>query len=105
MKTGIIAGVLAAVLGLSSVADACHKGHHHGKGVKGTVTSVGKSSLSLSVPSSNGSEVYTVKFNRSTTITGTSSHAITSSLVGSSATVVGPEEGTTISASEIVVAG
>ncbi len=104
MKTTITAFVLAAVLGFSSVSDACHKGHH-GKGVKGTVTSVGKNSLSLSVPSSAGSSVYTVKFNRGTTITGATGKAINSSLIGDSVTVVGSGNGTTIKASEIVIAG
>jgi hypothetical protein len=61
--------------------------------------------MSLSVLSANGTQVYTVKFTRGTTIAGTASHSIDSSLVGYSATVVGTGEGATIKASEIVIAG
>ncbi len=105
MKTGIIASILAAFLGLSSVADACHRGARHGKGVTGTVTSIGKSSLTLSVASSNGRHSYIVKITAGTTIAGTNGHTIDSTLVGHPATVVGAAKGGTIRASEIVIVG
>jgi len=109
MKTGIIAGVLAAVLGMGTVADACHTARAHQSksrgSVNGKITSVGKNSLSLTVASSAGNQVITVKYTKGTTLAGVANHGINSSLIGSSATVVGSAEGKTIKASEIVIAG
>lgn len=105
MKTQMIAGILVGVLTLGSVADACHRnGARHSRGITGTISSVGKNTLSLSVPSSGGNSAMTVKIAANTRILGTSSHSL-SALVGHSATVVGTTERGSIRASEIVISG
>jgi len=106
MKLGILACALAAVLGMSGVADACHKGHvsnSNSKGVKGRIASVGKSSFRLAVGASASGKVVTVNFGNGSRITGAPHGVIDSSLVGESASVVGTGEGATINASAIVI--
>jgi hypothetical protein len=100
----MIIGMLASVLAFGSIADACH-GTRHARGVSGTIRSVGKNTLSLSVPSGNGTSVMTVKVAKGTRIMGSSGHVLSGSLLGHTATVVGTTEGRSIRASEIVVNG
>ena len=102
MKTRILIGALAATMGLSSIADACHKGAHHSKAVKGTVTSVGKNSLSLATAEN---ENLTVDYPAGTSaVTGRTRHGIDSSMIGKTVTVTGTQEGNVISASKIAIA-
>jgi hypothetical protein len=103
MKARILAYALAAIVGMSSVADACHKGAHHGKAVKGKITSVGKNSLNLAVGGSAAGKTVTVNYSGSTAVSGAAHRAIDSSVVGDTATVEGTESGTAIEASQIAI--
>ena len=100
MKARMLICALAAVVGMGSIADACHKGHHS-KSVKGKITSVGKNSISLaSVDNGN----VTVNFTSGrTAITGTGHKFIDASMIGETASVEGTEDGNTISATRIAI--
>lgn len=105
MKAGLLAGALAAVLGLSGVADACHTGHPHqahARSVKGRITGVGKRSFTLAVGTGAG-QVFTVNYGNGSSITGAAHGTIDSSMIGASASVTGPENGAVINASHIVI--
>jgi hypothetical protein len=109
MKACLLAGALAAVLGLSGVADACHQGTHHqtqarAKGVKGKITAIGKKSFTLAAAAPNAGQVFTVNYGTGSTITGAAHGTIDSSMIGDSASVVGPENVAVINASHIVIA-
>jgi hypothetical protein len=100
MKTAFIAIILAASLALSSTADARSIGYRHAKSFVGTITAVGKNTLTVSVNSSTGGKSVKVKFGHGTTIEGVAGGSINSSLVGRKATIVTTGKG---KASEIVV--
>jgi hypothetical protein len=102
MKRAIVSAILTVVLGFSTIADARHFGR--GTGIVGTVTAVSAKSFTVSVLSSGTTKTYKVKFGHGTKVTGPSAHAIDSSLVGHSVSIVGSGSGSTIKAKEVVVA-
>jgi hypothetical protein len=101
IKNSVLICALSAVVGIGSVANACHKGGHHSKAVKGKITSVGKNTLSLA---SADNENLTVNFTSgSTAITGTGHKFIDASMIGATASVEGSLDGQTISATRIAI--
>lgn len=101
MKAWIMAIALAAVLGMSSFADA---GGAHGKKIHGKITAISDTSMTITTGGKKNPHTMTVQFTAGTPVTiDGATGKLDSSLIGKHVSIQGGANGDIVTASAIAV--